>query len=279
VHPVLIQFGNLVIPSYGALTAVGVLGWLFLAHRTTRMAGLSWAEVWNVCGAALISGLVGSRLLLAALNWRELLVHPLWILGLATIHNPWIAGASVLIGGLTGLAMMRWQQMPAMATLDALAAPLTICLTCEQVGTLLAGGGYGTETSVPWAVTYTHPLAQRWSGTPLGVALHPVQAYAALAYAGLTVFLLLWMPRRRRPGDVAGVALMGLGVSLYITELWRDPEGRGQLLDGALDAPQVAAIVLVLLGGWVLRSHKPGLQKRDLGEPVTSATTSEPRND
>ena len=70
-----------------------------------------------------------------------------------------------------------------MATLDALAAPLTIGLALEQVGALLAGAGYGTETTVRWAVVYTHPLAQRWSGTPLGIPLHPVQAYAALAYA------------------------------------------------------------------------------------------------
>ncbi len=33
-----------------------------------------------------------------------------------------------------------------------------------------------------WAVIYTSPLAARWSGTPLGIPLHPVQGYAALAF-------------------------------------------------------------------------------------------------
>jgi hypothetical protein len=42
---------------------------------------------------------------------------------------------------------------------------------------------------VRWAVVYNHPLAHRWSGTPLGIPLHPVQAYAALAYATLAVLL------------------------------------------------------------------------------------------
>jgi phosphatidylglycerol:prolipoprotein diacylglycerol transferase len=55
---------------------------------------------------------------------------------------------------------------------------------------------------------------------------------------------------------VAGVALVGMGVSVYITEFWRDPEGRGQLLHGALDGPQAGAIVLVLLGAWLLRERK-----------------------
>jgi phosphatidylglycerol:prolipoprotein diacylglycerol transferase len=261
VHPVLIKFGAVLIPSYGAMAAVGVLAALYLAQRTTRRANVSPAEVWNVCAIALFSALFGSRLLLVILNWRELLAHPLWMLGLATIHNPWIAAAGVLIGGLAALALIRWQRMPAMPTLDVLAAPLTLGLACEQLGALLAGAGYGTEASVPWAVTYTDPLAQRWSGTPLGIALHPVQAYAALAYAALTVFLLWWMPRRRQPGDIAGIALMGLGVSLYITEFWRDPEGRGQVLHGALDAPQVAAIALLLLGAWLLRARQSPPQK------------------
>jgi phosphatidylglycerol:prolipoprotein diacylglycerol transferase len=130
-------------------------------------------------------------------------------------------------------------------------------LALEQFGALLAGAGYGTETSVGWAVTYAHPLAQRWSGTPLGIPLHPVQAYSAVAYTTLAVLVLVGMPMRRQPGDVAGIALIGMGISVYITEFWRDPEGRGLVLRGALDVPQAAAIVLVLLGAWLLRERRP----------------------
>jgi len=118
---------------------------------------------------------------------------------------------------------------------------------------LLAGSGYGTETSVPWAVTYTSPEAALWSGTPLGVPLHPVQAYAALALLTLAVLLLVWLPARRREGDIAGLCLMGLGTAIYITETWRDLEGRGLILNGALDGPQVAAVAMVLMGAWKLK--------------------------
>ena len=57
-------------------------------------------------------------------------------------------------------------------------------------------------------------------------------------------------------GDVAGLWLMGTGVAIYITELWRDPEGRGSVLQGAIDGPQIAAVVLVLAGALVLRERK-----------------------
>ena len=273
-HPVLFTLGALLIPSYGALAAAGVLVALVLAQRTARSAGVSPAHVWNVCVIALFTALLGSRLLLVAVNWRELLAHPLWMLGLATIHNPWVAGAGILFGALAALAYMRWQHMAIMATLDALAAPLTVGLALEQFGALLAGAGYGSETSVPWAVVYTHPLAQRWSGTPLGIPLHPVQAYAALGYATLAVLLLIWMPLRRRPGDGAGVAMMGIGVTLYITELWRDPEGRGQVLHGALDGPQVAAIILVLIGALILMERRRFAAHRGL--PMEHGTLQDP---
>jgi phosphatidylglycerol:prolipoprotein diacylglycerol transferase len=249
------------IPSYGALAAAGVLAALLLAQRTARSTGVNPAQVWNVCVIVLFTALVGSRILLAAVNWRELKLHPMWMLGLATIHSPWLAAVGILIGAAAAFAYMRWQHVPPMATLDALAAPLTIGLALEQVGALLAGAGYGTNTTVRWGVVYNHPLAARWSGTPLGVPLHPVQAYAAFAYATLAILLLMWMPMRRQAGDVAAVALMGIGVSIYITAFWRDPEGRGQLLHGAIDGPQAGAVVLVLLGAWLLRERKSAARR------------------
>ena len=257
----------MLIPSYGALAAAGVLAALLLAQRTARRAGVSPAEVWNVCVIALFSALVGSRLVLVGVNWRDLVAHPLWMFGLATIHNPWIAGAGALIGALAALAYMRWQHVAMVPALDALAAPVAIGLAFEQAGALLAGAGYGTAASVPWAVTYTSPLAQRWSGTPLGVALHPVQAYAGLAYLTLAVVLLMAMPMRRRAGDIAGLGLMGIGVAVYATEFWRDPEGRGQLLHGALDGPQVAAVVVVLIGASLLGERKSQTQVSESSPP------------
>jgi phosphatidylglycerol:prolipoprotein diacylglycerol transferase len=83
-----------------------------------------------------------------------------------------------------------------------------------------------------------------------------VQAYAALAFLSLAVLLLVWLPAERRRGDVSGLWLMGAGVAIYITELWRDWEGRGPLLRGAIDGPQIAAVLFVLAGALVLRERK-----------------------
>jgi phosphatidylglycerol:prolipoprotein diacylglycerol transferase len=68
---------------------------------------------------------------------------------------------------------------------------------------------------VRWGVTYTNPLAARWSGAPLGVPLHPVQAYAGLAFFAISILLLVCLPHRKQQGDVAGLWLMGTGIAVY----------------------------------------------------------------
>jgi len=276
VHPVLFHIGSLLIPSYGALSALGVLLALFLAQRTARIAAVNAAQVWSLCVVGLFAALAGQRLLLIAVNWSDLRRHPGWMLGLAMIHHPLLAGVGALAGVGSAAWYARWKRMPLARTADALAAPLALGLAFEQLGALMAGSGYGTETSVRWAVTYNDILAARWSGTPLGIPLHPVQAYAAVAFLTLSIFLLVLLPAQRRQGDVAGLGLLGAGVAIYITELGRDTEGRGTLLNGALDGPQTAAILLVLAGAFVLMERKPWAAQVERTRPAANAERNEP---
>ena len=255
-HPVLFHLGAILVPTYGALAAFGVLTALFLAQRTARLVGIDAGQVWNLCVIALFAALIGQRLLLVAVNWSELRTHPSWLLGLGMVHHPLLGQAGALTGLASAVFYARWKRLDLRTTADALAAPMAMGLAFEQLGALLAGSGYGTEAAVRWAVTYTDPLAARSSGTPLGIPLHPVQAYEALAFLTLSIFLLIGLQARRQQGDVAGLFLLGAGMCVFITELWRDPEGRGALLGGALDGPQAAAVLLVLAGGLVLRERK-----------------------
>ena len=238
---------------------MGVLLALVLAQRTARIAGLNAGQVWNLCILSLFAALLTQRLLLVAVNLGDLRRHPQWMLALAMIHHPLLAAAGALAGVGFALLYAHRKRLSLGTTADALAAPLALGLAFEQLGALLAGSGYGldagTGIAARWAVTYADPLAARWSGTPLGIPLHPVQAYAALAFLALSILLLVWLPKRRQTGDVAGLWLLGTGVIVYITELWRDSEGRGAMLGGALDGPQATAILMVLAGGLVLRER------------------------
>ena len=253
-HPVLFHIGSLLIPAYGVVTALGVLVALALTQRTARVAGVDAGKLWNLSILGLFAALAAARLLLVAFNWGALRIHPAWLLALAMVHHPLLAGTGALAGAGCAFWYARHSKLPLGATADALAPPIALGLAFEQLGALAAGSGYGIDAGpgVHWAVTYTNPLAMIWSGAPLGVPLHPVQAYAALAFLLLASLLFVWLPVERRKGDVAGLGLMGQGVAIYITEFWRDPAGRGALLHGALDGPQIAAILLVIAGALVL---------------------------
>lgn len=261
-YPILFHAGALLIPSYGVVTALGVLLALALALRTARMAGADPAKLWNLCVLSLFAALAAARLLLIAVNWGAVRIHPAWLLGLAMVHHPLLAGTGAAAGTGCAFWYARRNHLPLRATADALAAPLALGLAFEQAGALLAGSGYGIDAQpgLHWAVTYTNPMAAIWSGTPLGVPLHPVQAYAGLAFLTLAVLLLVWLPVQKRPGDIAGLWLMGTGAVIYVTEFWRDPEGRGSFLRGALDGPQIAAIVMVLASALVLRERRGARQ-------------------
>ncbi len=268
------------VPSYGAITALGVLLALVLAQRAAYLVGVDAAKVWNLCILSLFAALVAARLLLVAANWSALRSHPAWLLGLGMVHHPLLACVGVLAGAGCAAWHARKSKLPFRATADALAPPIAAGLVFEQLGALAAGSGYGVEASpnVGWAVTYSNPLAAIWSGTPLGVPLHPVQAYAALAFFALAALLWVWLPLERRRGDVAGLGLMGAGVAIYLTEIWRDWTGReligrGTLFHGFIDGPQIAAVFLVLAGALLLRETKI-VPRDDNAAPSVAEQTS-----
>ena len=232
------------------MAALGVLLALWLAQHTARIAGLDAGKVWNLCVVALFAALVGSRLLLVALNWSELRLHPMWLLGLAMIHHPLLAGLEGWPRWRPRYCMRRWQRLPLWSTADALAAPVALGLAFEQLGALLAGSGYGNRRlAARWAVTYTHLLAPLWSGAPLDVALHPVQAYAALGFVTLSIFLLVWLPYRRQRGRCGGPVVAGGWRGDFCHRVLARHRRTGLVAGRRAGWPQVAAVAMVVVGG------------------------------
>jgi phosphatidylglycerol:prolipoprotein diacylglycerol transferase len=255
VHPVLFQFGAFILPTYGACVAVGVLLALASARFTSPRAGIDARHAWNMLILGVFAALAGSRLFLIAMNLGNLRQHPRWLLAISMIHHPLLAAIGIVCGAAAILMYIRTLHLSIALTADGLTVPLSLALAAEQLGAWMAGSDFGIESlhaSPLLAVTYSNELAARWSGTPLGVPLYPVQLYAAAGALLLAAMAYCWLLIPHRAGDVAGAWLIGLGIQLFVTEGFRDWEGRGVLFHGAIDTPQLAAVAFVLSGGLAL---------------------------
>ena len=186
-HPVLFQFGVIAIPSYGVLAAVGVLAALALSHWTARVSALDPRHLWNILVLGVFSALVVSRLTLIVINLSNLRVHPRWLLALALVHHPLLAAIGIGGAAIAAGVYLAWARLPVLAVADALAAPLALGIVFEQLGALLAGSGYGSDASIPWAVTYSSTYAARWSGTRRGcstVVSRAAAGYSSVRWSG-----------------------------------------------------------------------------------------------
>lgn len=107
--------------------------------------------------------------------------------------------------------------MSFLAFADARAPGVALGQALARIGGLLGGSGYGTPTSLPWAVTFSDPN----SIAPLGIRLHPTQAYEALAGVLLTALILLAERRSARAGELFLLLVIGLALQRGLFDLVR----------------------------------------------------------
>lgn len=253
--PVLYSLGDFHLPTYGVLVAAALVAGLMVAARLARHQGLHPDRAWDLGILAILCGIVGAKLLFVVQNWQYYGAHPREIFSLGVLQSGGVFYGGVLaaLGGTVWY--MRRHGLPWLKTADAFAPGLALGHAVGRLGCFSAGCCYGRPTSLPWGVTFTHPLAAQVSGTPLGVPLHPTQLYeAALEVA--TFFVLLWIFRHRHAdGQVMGSYLFIYGFARYFLEFLRgEPQGL-TFFSGSLTLMQAISLLLVVAGGalWLRR--------------------------
>jgi phosphatidylglycerol:prolipoprotein diacylglycerol transferase len=255
-RPVLfdIPFLGFGLHTYGVLLAAAFLAALWVALRGARRAGFSRDPILDIWIAALISGIVGAKLLLYLLDLDYYLSNPgalLW--GLRS--------AGVFYGGLvaalgTCVFMVHRKGLPGWKLADIAAPAIALGQSIGRVGCFAAGCCYGKVSSLPWAVTFTDPEASRITGVPLEIPLHPAQLYMSAGNLLLFGALLLLSRRKSYDGKVFLWYLLLYGVMRGSLEFLRgDP--RGELAGFSTSQwIAVAAIVTALVLMWTRRGRR-----------------------
>jgi phosphatidylglycerol:prolipoprotein diacylglycerol transferase len=164
------------------------------------------------------------------------------------------AGGAIHGGIIAATAVFFWklrkgQGLPLRVTGDALVPGVALGQAIGRLGCFSAGCCYGTESHAPWATTFTDPVARLFSGTPLGIPLHPVQLYNSLANLAVMVILLLARPKRAFQGQIFALYFLVEGLGRVITETWRGDGDRGTWLNWAwLSTGRLTGLAFMLLG-------------------------------
>lgn len=257
--PRLLDFGEWGLPTYGVMAAIGLVLGLTINVRLAEREGLDPDKSWNLGILAILSGIVGAKILFIAQDWSYYAANPRQIFSLSTLQTGGIFYGGLIAAIGASLWYMRRHRFPLLKTCDVFAPGVALGHAIGRLGCFAAGCCYGKPTDLPWGVTFTDELAHRLTGTPLGVPLHPTQIYEFLVELA-NFGVLLWLFRRRSfDGQVIGAYLFLYGFARYFMEFLRDDPGRGSLFHGAITGTQFLSILMVIAGGalWLRRERRP----------------------
>jgi phosphatidylglycerol:prolipoprotein diacylglycerol transferase len=230
-----IHLGPLTLQTFGLCFAAAFLASGATMARRLKELGkpVDWA--YEMLFAALVGGLVGSRLDYLVQNWDKVSDD---LLG-----NIFSGSGLVFFGGLAGgaLGVIIWALRRGVLTwqlADAAAVPVAVGYALGRVGCQLSGDGdYGTSSNLPWAMSYP-------DGTvPTTDEVHPTPVYETFAM-GIAALVLWHLRDRFTPGVLIGIYLVIVGVERFLIELIR----RNDSVVAGLTLPQLVSLGAIALG-------------------------------
>ncbi len=240
-----LDLGPLTLQTFGICFALGFLASGALVARRLRELGkpVDWA--YEIVFAALIGGLVGSRIDYIVQNYGSVsddLVGALFS-GSGLV---WFGG---VVGGAIGVSIWAYRRsFVELRMLDVNAPALALGYAIGRVGCQLSGDGdYGVATALPWGMAYPEGTVAT------SEQVHPTPVFETVAM-GL-VALLLWQLRDRlRPGALFGLYLVLAGVERLLIELIRrtDPVLAG------LTPAQLFSVAMIAGGALLLTRLRGG---------------------
>ncbi len=276
-RPILFQIGPIPVYSYGFMMALAFIVADYLLAREFKRLRLNVSYANEMLVLAIVSGIVGARLLYLIENLDDFLKAPLEMLfsaGGLTWYGGFIAAFIVLF------IYVKRKKLPVMKVLDAIAPAAALGYGIGRIGCHLSGDGdYGIPTSLPWGTIYangtlkpTYALRNYFERYPeladkygywekaskvIGedrfgiitefdtfIKLHPTPIYEFILMVLIFILLLIYRKRVKYSGELFGLYLIFSSIERFFIEFIRlNPP----LLWGLSEA-QVISIIIFVLG-------------------------------
>jgi phosphatidylglycerol:prolipoprotein diacylglycerol transferase len=253
--PYVFHVGKFAVPTYGLMAAIGLLAALYVVVKLAPKHGVDPDKGWNLVLIAILSALVGAKILFVIHDWDAYAANPRRLFSLELLQAGGVFYGGLLAAIVACVWYVRRTGMPGLKTADIFAPGIALGHSFGRLGCLAAGCCYGRPTDLPWSIKFTNPLAAQFVGTPLGVHLHPTQLYEFGVELG-NFFLLLWLLRHKQfDGQVMGAYLFLYGLARFFIEFFRGDPGRATVFGGLVTGTQLISVLLVIAGGalWIRR--------------------------
>ncbi|MFX0548359.1 prolipoprotein diacylglyceryl transferase [Hathewaya histolytica] len=244
-RPILFSIFGLEIKGYGLMIAIGVLSALMILLNISRKRGYNEDNVWSIFFYAIIGGAVGGKLLWVITDIKLIIDEPSILLNLG--YGFVIYGA--IIGGVIAIYMAckkyNWNTLK---FLDIAVPCVAIAQGFGRIGCLFAGCCYGAHTDSHLGIVFENSLF-----APPGVRLHPTQIYSSIFDFLLGAFLLLYLKKDHKDGQVFGAYIISYSIGRFLIEFLRD-DPRGSV--GILSTSQFIAIFTLIFGVLIFSRYR-----------------------
>lgn len=262
-HPILIDFGWLRLPTYGTLFALALIAAIYTVVRLGRREGLDATQLLDFSTWLLIVGLLGSKLLLILTDWSS---FGSW--GAIFSWNT-LQAAGVFYGGFAAATFfaiwyIKVYHLPTLKVFDVYVPGIALAQSVGRLGCFAAGCDYGKPTQSFLGVVFTNPISHDFTGVPLNVRIYPTQIIESLA-TFLIFGILLWrFGKKKYDGQIFVNYLALYGLARFFIEFLRGDEDRGFVFNHLLSTSQFIAIIA--LGVAAAMAWKLGGRAREIRE-------------
>lgn len=232
-----IHIGPITIHMYGLMIAIGVFMAVTVASYRAKKQDLDDNVIFDLLICAVVGGFLGTRILYYLTMIPEIMTNPsiLW-----NFKEGYVVYGGIIGGVLVSFWYCRWKKLPFLKYFDLVMPEVVMAQGIGRLGCFFAGCCYGSETTLPIGITYTHS-----DFAPNNVSLLPTQLISSVGDMCIFAVLLWYSKKKKADGCVGAMYLILYSVGRFCIEFLRN-DYRGSV--GVLSTSQFISIGTLLLG-------------------------------
>ena len=207
--PYLLKFGTFILSWHGVFSFIGVAGAVFLVGRWARFYEIDSDDIYSIAVWAIISGVIGARLVHVVDNLDYYIENPglIWAIWSGGI-GVWGGILGGFVGGITYALVVK---QPAWVIADITAPALLLAQTIGRLGDIVNGEHCANATDLFYGFIWSHQSSPAvYCANGIGASVQPVIAMEII-WNICSLFILWKMKERIIPSGM----LFALYLSLY----------------------------------------------------------------